>query len=102
MKYRYMLRLKVVNIYPLNLKLTNIWDEEMQLLLCYLIVLETKVETWGTTFDKCNQITAHADDAVIMGRRLQDGEEVFTSLIEKTNKVKLEINFKITKFMIVA
>jgi hypothetical protein len=29
-----------------------------------------------------------------VGRRLQDGEEVFTSLIEKTNKVRLEINLK--------
>jgi len=46
-------------------------------------VLETairrsKVETRGTIFDRCSQITAYADDVVIMGRRLQDVEEVFT------------------------
>jgi hypothetical protein len=45
---------------------------------------------------------AYADDVVIMGRRLQNVEEVFTSLIEKTKKVRLEINLKKTKFMIVA
>jgi hypothetical protein len=27
-----------------------------------------------------------------MGRRLQDAEEVFTSLVEKTNTMELEIN----------
>ena len=36
----------------------------------------------------------YADDVVIMGRRLQGGEEVFTSLIERTNKMGLEINKK--------
>ena len=63
------------------------------------IVLETastrsKVEIQGTIFDKCNQITAYADDVVITGRRLQNIEEVFTSLIKKTNKMGLEINEK--------
>jgi hypothetical protein len=29
---------------------------------------------------------AYADDVIIMGRRLQDVEEVFTSLVEQTIK----------------
>jgi hypothetical protein len=33
---------------------------------------------------------AYADDVVIMGRRLKDVEEVFTSLVEQTNKMGLE------------
>jgi sorting nexin-29 len=53
------------------------------------VVLETairrsKVETQGTIFDKCSQIMAYADVVVIMGRRLQDVEGVFTSLVEQT------------------
>ena len=40
-------------------------------------------------------------DVVIMGRRLKD-DEVFTSLIEQTNKLGLEIHGKKTKFMIVS
>ena len=36
---------------------------------------------------------AYADDVVIMGRRLQEAEEVLTSQVEKTNKMGLEINF---------
>jgi sorting nexin-29 len=40
--------------------------------LLFIIALETairrsKVETWGTIFDKCSQIMAYADDVVIMG-----------------------------------
>ena len=30
---------------------------------------------------------AYGDDVVIMGSRLQDVEEVFTSLVEQTNKI---------------
>jgi hypothetical protein len=45
---------------------------------------------------------AYADDVVGMGRRLQDVEEVFTSLIEQTNKMGLETNLKKTKFVIVS
>jgi hypothetical protein len=45
-------------------------------------------------FDKCSQIMAYADDVVIMGRRLQDVKEVFTSLMEQANKMGLEINEK--------
>jgi len=45
---------------------------------------------------------AHAHDVVIMGRRLQDAEEVLTSLVEKTNKMKLEIYDKKTQCMIVS
>jgi hypothetical protein len=35
---------------------------------------------------------------IIMGRRLQDAEEVFISLVEQTNKMGLEIN-EITPFL---
>jgi hypothetical protein len=43
----------------------------------------SKVETQGTIFDKCTQIMAYAHDDVIMGRRLQDAEEIFRSLVEQ-------------------
>ena len=33
-------------------------------------------------------------DVYLMGRRLQDAEDVFTSLEEQTNKIGLEINKK--------
>ena len=59
------------------------------------------VETRGTIFDKCSQIMAYADDVVIMGRRLQVVEEIFTLLVEQTNEMGLEINEK-TKFEIVS
>jgi hypothetical protein len=65
-------------------------------------IIRSKVEIQGTIFDKCNQITAYADDVVITRRRLQNVEEVFTSLIEKTNKMGLEVNEKKIKFMIVS
>ena len=75
--------------------------------LLFNVVLETairrsKVETWGTIFDKRSQIMAYADDVVIMGRRLQDVEEVFTSLVEQTNKIGLEINAKKKKIVMVS
>ena len=57
------------------------------------------VESQGTTFDKCSQITACSDGVIIMGRKLQDVEEVFTSPVEQTNKMGIEINKK-TPFMI--
>jgi len=52
------------------------------------IVLETairssEVDTRGTIFDKFSQIMAYADDVIIMGRRLQDVEEILTSLMNK-------------------
>ena len=58
-------------------------------LLLFNVVLEIaigrwKVETQGTIFDKCSKIVAYADDVIVMGRRLQDVEEVFTSLVEQT------------------
>jgi hypothetical protein len=58
--------------------------------LCGLTLLEiairrSKVEIRGNVIDKCSQIMAYADDVVVIGRRLQDAEEVFTSLIEQTN-----------------
>ena len=55
-------------------------------------IRRSKVETQGTIFDKCSQTMAYANDVVIMGRRLLDVEEVFTSLVEQTNKMGLELN----------
>ena len=55
-----------------------------------IAVRRSKVEIRGSIFDKCIQIMAHADDVVVMGRRLQDVEEVFTSLVEQTNRMGLE------------
>jgi len=65
--------------------------------LLFNVVLETairksKVQIHGTTFDRCSQITAYADDVFIMGRWLQDVKEVFTSLDQQTYKMGLEIN----------
>jgi hypothetical protein len=45
---------------------------------------------------------AYADDVVIMGRRLQDVEDVFMSLVEQTNKMRLKVNEERTTFMIVS
>jgi hypothetical protein len=45
---------------------------------------------------------AYADDVVIIGRRLQDLKEVFTSLVEQMNKMGLEIYEKKTQCMIVS
>jgi hypothetical protein len=45
---------------------------------------------------------AYADDVFIMGRRLQDLKEVFTSLVEQTNKMGLEMCEKKTQCMIVS
>jgi hypothetical protein len=45
---------------------------------------------------------AYAGDVIIMGRKLQDAEEVSTSLVKQTNKMELEINEKKTKFMVVS
>jgi len=68
-------------------------------------VFETAIRiAWGekrrTIFDKCSQITTYADDVVIMRRKLQDAEEVFTSKVEQTNKMRLKINGKMSQFMI--
>ena len=49
----------------------------------------SKLETRGTTCDKSSQSMAYAADVVTVGRRLQDSEEVFTSLVEETNKMEL-------------
>jgi len=37
---------------------------------------------------------AHIDNVVIMGRRLHEVKEVFTSLVKQTNKMGSEINKK--------
>jgi hypothetical protein len=49
---------------------------------------------------KCSKIVAYTDDVGIIGRRLQDVEEVFTSLVEETNQMGLEMKGNKTKFMI--
>jgi hypothetical protein len=42
---------------------------------------------------------ACVDNVVILGRRLQDVKnKIFTSLVQQTNKMGLEINKKKTKF----
>ena len=74
--------------------------------LLFNVVLKTairrsKVDTRGTKFDKCNKFMTHADGVVIM-RRLQDVQEVFTSLIEQSNKMGLKINEENTTFMTVS
>jgi sorting nexin-29 len=46
------------------------------------IAVRSKVETWGTIFNKGSQIMAYVDDVIIMGRKLQDVEEVLTSLVK--------------------
>jgi hypothetical protein len=58
----------------------------------------TTVESRGNIFVKCSQFKAYADDVVIMGRRMQDVEDVFTSLVEQTNQIGIEINKKNTIF----
>jgi len=42
---------------------------------------------------------AYADDVVIIGRRLQDLNEVFISLVEQRNKMVLEMYEKKTQHM---
>ena len=41
----------------------------------------------------------YADGVVIMGSRLQDTAEVFTSLVEQSSKMGLEINETKTKYI---
>jgi hypothetical protein len=53
-----------------------------------------KAETPGNLLNKCSQIAADFNDVTIMGTRLQDVGKAFTSLVEKTNKMGLEINKK--------
>jgi len=59
-----------------------------------MAIRSSVVETQGSIFEKYSQIMTYADDVVIMGRRLQSGEEVFTLLVEQINKMGLEINTK--------
>jgi hypothetical protein len=35
---------------------------------------------------------AYTDDVFVMGRRLQDIKELFTLLVEQTNRMELETN----------
>jgi hypothetical protein len=70
------LRLKLVNIYTMNLKLRKVRDEEIVLLLCCLILcwklqLDLQQKPRGSIFDKCSQIMAYADGVVRIRRRLQ-------------------------------
>ena len=41
---------------------------------------------------------AYADDVLIMGKSLQDVKEVFSSLVEQINRMRLQINKR--QFMI--
>jgi len=59
-----------------------------------IVIRRSKVEIWGTIFDKCIQSMACADDVVVMGKSLQGVEEVFASLVEQTNRTGLETNEK--------
>jgi hypothetical protein len=59
-----------------------------------MAIRSSVVKTQGSIFDKYIQVMTYADDVVITGRRLQGGEEVFTSLIEQRKKMGLEINKK--------
>jgi hypothetical protein len=68
-------------------------QEEVIVLLLLNIVLEiaitrSKVETRINMFDKCRQIVACLDDVLLWE------EGVFTSLVENTNKMGLQINKK--------
>ena len=71
-----MLRLKLVNIYPLNLKLTKVLRQGDAIApLLFKVVLEIairgyKVETLETIFDKCIHVVAYVDNVFVMGRRL--------------------------------
>jgi len=69
-------------------------------------VLETairlsKVETQEPYLTNVVKLWHMQMNVIVMGRKLQDGEEVFTSLGKQTNKLELEINEKKAKFMIV-
>jgi len=57
-----------------------------------IVIKRSKLEIRKNTFDKCSQIMANAEDTFVVGRRLQDVEEVFTSLVEQTNRMGLETN----------
>jgi hypothetical protein len=59
-----------------------------------IAVRRSKAEKRGNVFHKCILILAFADSVVIVGRRLQDVEVVLRILVEKTNKMGLEINEK--------
>jgi hypothetical protein len=36
----------------------------------------------------CSQIVAYAGDVVVIGRKIQDVEELYISLVEQTNKIR--------------
>jgi len=62
----------------------------------------TTVENSGTIFDRCSKFTEYSDDVVIVERRVQDVEEVFTLLVKQTNKMGIEINEKNTIYDTIA
>jgi len=66
---KYMLKLKLVNMFPLNLKFAEVWDKEMQ--LWEIAIRRAEVKSQGSIFEKCSQIMAYANDVFIKGR-LQD------------------------------
>jgi hypothetical protein len=59
-----------------------------------ITVRRSKVETKGTIFDE-GKIMACAVGVVIVGRRFQDVEEEFKSMVEETNGMGLEVNKKL-------
>jgi hypothetical protein len=59
-----------------------------------IAIRRSKAEKQETIFDKCSLIMAYADSVLIVQRRLHDVGEVFRSLVEKTNKMRLEIKEK--------
>jgi hypothetical protein len=52
-----------------------------------IAIRRSKVETWGTIFDKCSQFMTYVD-VVIMRRRVQDVREVFT--FDRSHPVMLQ------------
>jgi hypothetical protein len=50
---------------------------------CFHIGKQILLEAEGNICDKCSQIKTYADDVLIMGKRLLEVKEVFTSLVEQ-------------------
>jgi Tfp pilus assembly PilM family ATPase len=79
----------------------EMWSEMHKLGFSKTLVILCRILN-NEIYAKCSQIMAYAGDVIVMGRKLQDAEEVFTSLVKQTNKMELEINEKKTKFMVVS
>jgi hypothetical protein len=57
---------------------------------CWKLKTEDLNYKLGIVCDKCSKFVALNDDDIITMGRLQDIEEVFTSLVKETNKMGLE------------